>query len=279
MESSTKKPQICLVILMGLPGVGKTTFSEHLQLFLDEQDNADDIGVVNLCYDKVVSLDKQKKMALSAKRGHDESPDLNSEQNFKISRKKFLTIGDKIICKLLGDTKYEDCTENWEAMQGPRYQTLSDKNIVLLVIDDNNYYQSMRHEYYQIARNHKVGFCQIYLKPNCIETVLSNNDSRPEGQKIPDDVITKMNAKIEPPNPFQNSWEQFSFTINVSNKASEDYKTSCNMETCLNVIKVSLNNPVEPLPPTPPDKTEDAKAKSRAVNSTNVCHKSDKILR
>ena len=137
----------------------------------------------------------------------------------------------------------------------------------------------MRHQYYQIARNHKVGFCQIYLKPNCIETVLSNNDSRPEGKKIPEEVIIKMNAKIEPPNPFQNSWEQFSFTINVSNITSEDYKTTCNMETCLNVIKVSLNNPVEPLPPTPSDKTEGAKAKSRAVNSTNLCHKSDKILR
>ena len=40
--------------------------------------------------------------------------------------------------------------------------TASSPKVVL--VDDNNYYRSMRHEYYQLARDMGVGFCQIFMQ-------------------------------------------------------------------------------------------------------------------
>ena len=86
-----------------------------------------------------------------------------------------------------------------------------------------------------------------------------------------------MNKRIEPPNPFQNSWEESSFSINVQPTGKD--KDMYNLEMCLDVIKAALDNPVDPLTSTPPDKTIEAKEQSRKICSTNVYHISDKLLR
>ena len=38
---------------------------------------------------------------------------------------------------------------------------------------------------------------------------------RPESAQVPESVISKMQESLEPPDPFNNTWERFSFTINV----------------------------------------------------------------
>ena len=278
MTASSDKPKLCLVVLVGLPGAGKTTFSKQLQKFLTEKKTTSEFGVINVCYDQLLLLSKQKEMALTLLNKKDAEKSLTddkTEPNFKACRRNIVLMADDLICKFKGNLQEKGQSDNL-TLDGEK---LKGKESVLLVIDDNNYYQSMRYEYYQLARQHTVGFCQIYLKPNCIETVLSNNQKRIVDEQIPDEVITKMSSKIEPPNPFQNAWEQFSFSISVEGVDTEMQHNLYNMETCLDVIKAAIDNPVQPLPPTPPDKTEEAKAKSRNVCSTNVYHKSDKILR
>ena len=193
-----------------------------------------------------------------------------------------MLIADQIIFKLKGNLigGNESLETKSDNILPPIPQDVKDKENILLVIDDNNYYQSMRYEYYQLARKHTVGFCQIYLKPNCIDNLLSNNRKRPEKERIPDEVIKKMDSKIEPPNPFANLWEQFSFSISVGDDiGNKSDHNLFNMETCLDVVNAALDNPVQPLPPTPPDKTEEAKSKARNICSTNVYHRADKILR
>ena len=34
---------------------------------------------------------------------------------------------------------------------------------VLFIVDDNNYYRSMRQEYHRLARDAKAGFCQLHV--------------------------------------------------------------------------------------------------------------------
>ena len=36
--------------------------------------------------------------------------------------------------------------------------------VTVILIDDNNYSQSMRYEYYQLARKYSVGFQQLYIQ-------------------------------------------------------------------------------------------------------------------
>ena len=279
MASPTSStPRMCLVVLIGLPGAGKTTFCKHLQTFIDGE-NMPDFGFLHICYDQFIPISKQKEMALIAlsDRIHS-SPEkeMESDENFKSCRKNFVLMTDEVIYKLKGNnSSFKANDENIL----PSYHAVKEQEKVLIVIDDNNYYESMRYEYYQLARKHSVGFCEIYLKPNSIDSVLSNNQMRAAEEQIPEDVIRNMDSKIEAPNPFQNAWEQFSFSINVQVIQNQKSQLLFNMETCLDVIKAALDNPVQPLPPVLSDKTEEAKKESQNICSTNVYHKADKILR
>ena len=279
---ATSLPRICLVVLMGLPGSGKTTFARHIENFLREQSNLINFGVFHMCYDQIVPLIKQKEMALVASRNDTKSLDMNSEvtDDFKICRKNFTSLIDHVLFKLKGELGNEKVIESKIDKFSLILSDLEGKENILVVIDDNNYYQSMRYEYYKLSRKHTTSFCQIYLKPSCIDTLFCNNKKRPEHETIPDEVIVKMNSKIEPPNPFENSWEQFSFSINVPEKKEESAdKYLFNFNTFLDVINAALDSPIQPLPPTPLEKTEEAKAMSKNICSTNAYHISDKILR
>lgn len=70
----------------------------------------------------------------------------------------------------------------------------------------------MRYEYFQVARLLQTGYCQLHLDVDLAEA-LSRNSGRADESQIPDDVIEKMAQKLEPPNPLQNSWEKFSFSL------------------------------------------------------------------
>ena len=34
---------------------------------------------------------------------------------------------------------------------------------ILFIVDDNNYYRSMRQEYHRLARHAEAGFCQLHV--------------------------------------------------------------------------------------------------------------------
>ena len=65
-----------------------------------------------------------------------------------------------------------------------------------------------------MARKYTLGFSQLYF--DCSTDIAKKlNNSRRSDCQVPDDVITKMAAKMEQPNPFNNKWEAFSFTVKV----------------------------------------------------------------
>ena len=40
---------------------------------------------------------------------------------------------------------------------------------------------------------------------------------------MPDEVITRMSSSLEPPDPFKNSWEKFSFVIKYNEEKKYDF--------------------------------------------------------
>jgi signal recognition particle GTPase len=58
-STTNEKSQTCIVILMGLPGAGKTTFC---QKFVSEFSKLD-FNVIHVCYDAFVDLQEQAKLA------------------------------------------------------------------------------------------------------------------------------------------------------------------------------------------------------------------------
>jgi len=243
MERKTSFKPASLVILIGLPGSGKSTFAKILQEKLKGN------CVVHFEYDQLIPLEQQKQFA------SEKSSD-TAAQSWKQERKFIL---DNIDNYLNGNQvlTFKPTSINRE------------RDSHVLIIDDNNYYGSMRHEYYQIARKHQIGFCQFYLNAE-IELAKSLNESRDESKRIPEEVIEKMAEKLETPDPLKNSWEQFSFQIPVKNIESlKDY-----LEMSANMIEMTLKNPVKPLE----DKTEE-KEKDRAKCTASVIHQADKCLR
>jgi len=91
----------------------------------------------------------------------------------------------------------------------------------VLLLDDNMYYRSMRFSYYQLARKYNTGFLEIFLKVP-LEVALQRNSARQ--QQVSENVITKMAARFEEPNPSKYSWESNCLIIDNCNFDHFDLK-------------------------------------------------------
>ena len=113
----------CIVLLVGLPGAGKTTFAK----MLSQANSAAFCATVS--FDEVLPLEEQKALSTAPS---------SSDNKWKLARRDMKARVRKEIAERNDD--------------------------IIVFVDDNNYYRSMRHEYYQLARELHVGFCQFYLK-------------------------------------------------------------------------------------------------------------------
>lgn len=88
----------------------------------------------------------------------------------------------------------------------------------LIVLDDNFHLRSMRKTIYQICRNHVGNGMVIYFGVAFIETpveiCLDRNAKRVGRNRVADDTITKMNAKLEAPDTSKSAWDSTSIRFN-----------------------------------------------------------------
>ncbi len=227
-----------ILVLMGLPASGKTTLSTVLAKSLTE------FHVHVVTYDQEVSLEKQKELVDKATSNED-------EQVWKRERKAILAKVDQY---LISDSDNKE-----------------DKDLVV-VIDDNNYYSSMRYEYHQLARKHEIGFCQLFLDLD-LDRAKDVNSKRGEKEQVPEEVLDRMAAKMEAPNPLSNSWEQFSFVLKQNDDNIVKPEDTA-IDMCRTVIALAMDNPVKAIP----DNTEERDL-SRSKCTASVVHQADKILR
>ena len=222
---------VCVLVFIGLPGSGKTTLAKKLENSLKES------GWVMQCvtYDDLISLQQQKLLATSeATEG--------STKNFRSLMKVHV--------------------ENVLNSIDPQSRPLS-----VVIVDDNNYYRSMRYEFYQLAADYSTGYLQIFIDCS-VEDACQSNKCRPVEMQVPDDVIHRMKAKLETP---RENWEN-TLTIARSDADRDDI-----LEVIRNRILRAVKDPVMTK-----KFTEEMKAISeadRAINRKNVVHNADQILR
>ncbi|NWX13218.1 PSTK kinase, partial [Aegotheles bennettii] len=135
-----------------------------------------------------------------------------------------------------------------------------------LILDDNFYYRSMRHEVFRLARTYSLSFCQIFLE--CpLECCLQRNRLR--SHPLPDQTIQLMARKIEMPDVKKNAWERNSLILKSSNCTEEKYVTQI-----INLLATALENPVKQT-----EEDTEQKEADRAACAASSVHQADQGCR
>lgn len=184
--------EICLLALIGLPAVGKTSFCKLLL-----QIESVPFNVCHICYDEFIDISEENLV------------------NYKEQRDKLLNTLDNQIgawksSKMISETLMKSCSAYKD----------NARNRLLILCDDNHYYGSMRYRLYQIARKYGLSYGQIFF--DCtLDLALQQNALREEVIRVPKEIVTKMYRKLEVPDLKNNSWEQNTLNLVIGNISKE----------------------------------------------------------
>lgn len=219
----------CILVYVGLPACGKTLLAGKLCSYLSSRQ----FKVKIFSFDDLCSLEKQAQIA-----------NQSSADSFRHFR-------------------YVMKTEVNAFLAAPN----PENERRLAIVDDNNYYRSMRYEYYQLAANWLAGFLQIFVQCE-VSLALSRNSLRLTNFRVPDEVIIQMETKLEIPSE---PWEN---TLVVRQAELENSNLLRAMEER---IEESFSNPVK-MYEILSEKEAEA-LKSKTINDRSLLHNIDKILR
>ncbi|MBN3324522.1 PSTK kinase, partial [Atractosteus spatula] len=212
------RERVCLCLLCGLPAAGKSTLARALAGAL-KQSGWD---CLVLSYDELIP---------------------EEAFDWKLHRQKVLRYLDDFLQRSPRDAlgvsglqsnregetwrRFVHCVQQQRQLQ--RLQNHSDPlrstasqpctTPLLILLDDNFFYQSMRYEVYQLARKHSLGFCQLYLYCE-VTSCLSRNQQRQ--CPLPDKVIVEMAQRMEPPDLNRNPWEQNSLVLSSTDCTTQE---------------------------------------------------------
>ncbi|XP_078421326.1 L-seryl-tRNA(Sec) kinase [Cetorhinus maximus] len=272
---------LCLCLVAGLPGAGKSTFARRLLKVLQPKSET-----LLLCYDDLIP---GEAFSLTGQADGDcltDNPAATSSL-WKLYRHKLLEYVEHLIQAIYGNgflsVSDSERDSTWECF----IQSLKQQHIIsgetqhgvqqysvcntysrplVIILDDNFYYQSMRYEVYQIARRNSLGFFQLFLE--CpIELCLERNHER--GCPVNDETIVLMSAKIQPPDPAKNSWEKTSLIMKSAENVLEE-----DIQKVFELLDVSLENPEKPF-----EENVEQKEIDRAICAANVLHQADQAIR
>lgn len=276
MDADSRQIQrsgICLCVLCGLPGAGKSTLARTLSSYTQNKG----WGIFILSYDDIIPDD-----AFEIKGENASFTDTQS--SWKLYRQEVLQCLDAFVRNgnapqhaswaKRGDwdtwARFSRSVEDQQVFKTsehsrPQMSHLTSEPLVVL-LDDNFYYPSMRYEVYQLARKYSLGFCQLYLQ--CpLNACLTRNRMR--SCPLPDEVILEMAKRIEPPNPGKNQWEQNSLTLTSTFSYPQQ-----DIDLLIQMIGKALEKPLSPIQ----DNAEQKEA-DRQCCATSILHQADQACR
>ncbi|CAH8545853.1 hypothetical protein MS3_00005148 [Schistosoma haematobium] len=240
--------QVVLTTVLGLPGSGKSTLCERLH-----QLETNDCSVMWLEYDQLVPV---QILSLKA-----------NNSDWKDWRQAVVGCLEKLLALWKGFDIIHDLNEKEKViwLRINIYSTLDAKDIIVL-LDDNFYYFSMRRSFYNLAKKYSCSYASIVCKC-AIDTCILRNRARPS--PVPDDTIHKMERKFEWPDPVNNLWEKHTITI------SSLQENVHNPVSLLRFLKLLLNQPI-----ISEDSVKDEeKNRSKRINLDSLLHNVDIHLR
>jgi O-phosphoseryl-tRNA(Sec) kinase len=294
-ESRNVNNNVSLVVLMGLPASGKTHLAHKIELELckDNETIIDGslVMTILISYDDFVPHEAQTRL-----------PSCSAAESSaaKVLRKCYVECVDFIVLELMTgrgfrvnlDKRLEDWGDNKLQLSPGVEELVSRKVFVskvreilgsvkdatardfIVIVDDNNYYVSMRNELYQIAKTRRTGFCILFCKTS-VKTCRRRNSERDEKFRVPDKTIVEMSLKLEEPSAMTNPCDTYCVQITEQEELTTEVEQD-NIPLVIQVIRSSLRNPVEWKPP--PDRTEEIE-RERRICSENEVHQADLILR
>ncbi|OQR98638.1 hypothetical protein ACHHYP_08354 [Achlya hypogyna] len=139
------------------------------------------------------------------------------------------------------------------------------------LLDDNMYYRSMRKKYWQLCRQR---FGQIYV--NTARGICrARNSQRPN--PVPEAVIMRMEALLQPPHPSLHSWEARFIEVDLSLHSSASLRNAPALAAATALIRDALAHPV--VATTAESCIKEKQEESRASNAASVVHRADLALR
>lgn len=264
------KIKLCFVVVVGIPGSGKTHFIENYI----RQNKDSSFKIIHVCYDDLIPLEEQRKITLT----------LQNEQSNKEWKNKRSIIKSAVF-RVIEETlmRKNNCLSIKDDENSFYYKTIKDKftssedieanNSFIVFIDDNNYYRSMRYEYFKFARQNEFGFVTLWMKVTTDKAIYRNNHYR-HNSIIPSQVIEQMSQKLEIPNYHENKWEKFSLCIDQEEKNLEEE----NYRTLDGMINQSISSPFEKSIYEDESSLKE-RENDKLICSKNVIHSADKILR
>ncbi|XP_071946908.1 L-seryl-tRNA(Sec) kinase-like [Antedon mediterranea] len=299
----------CLIIILcGIPAVGKSTFAIDLleKLKTNDADELRKVATTWVCFDDIIPNDGLDVEYLVSN-PNDESKRHGIWKEYRIS---ILRTVDEIISKIVKDgapllteqPEQDDGTDNIYKYVRTKVQkqfksslqkflktngcscsdskdenyemgTFLDQDVLnntnfIFILDDNFYYKSMRYQYFQICKKYSISFCQIQI--NCpLEVAVIRNRSR--RSRVADDTIIDMATRFEAlSGSGKDSWEMMSIEIDGSKELTED-----TWLTVFALVQKAWSHPV------PPVEVEDhlQKEESRLGCLKSIIHQGDQTLR
>ncbi|KAM7381469.1 hypothetical protein PAMA_012352 [Pampus argenteus] len=262
---SVGRAPVCLCVLCGLPGAGKSTLSRTVCSTAAQHGwrstvvPYDDLIPEHAFHTRIVAEDVEEM-----------------QTEWKLHRHAVLQCIEKLLKKpevltelpnnrQINNAAWERCVQALQELEtSDHYQ--AELSPLVFLLDDNFYYPSMRYEVFQLARKYSLGFCQVYLQCN-LESCISRNQSRSE--PIPTEVIQEMAKRLKSPNPQKNSWETNSILLNTSENVSE-----CDIQKVMELISSALSNPLSPV-----EDNMEQKEADRQKCAPSVVHQADQTCR
>lgn len=237
--------KVCLNVLVGIPGAGKTTYCQRIQEYLNLASSS--LKVVHICFDDFIKFDATIDLENSTFKCKRKLLLEQLEQLIQCLKDSSITQLEQLNKSLIQEF---NCKFPIEMPQSP--------SKYLILVDDNMYYRSMRYQVFQIARRTITGYFQTFFNAS-LKSAMSRNRERPD--PVPEEVISRMFYKLEKPNDNICKWEKN--TINLNSLSIE-------LEIVINRTIQCLEKPVEPL---------EISQNSNGPVEQSVVHKIDLLLR
>ena len=240
--ASTAVATTCVIALVGLPGSGKSTLAREIQKSLQ------DVAVDIIEYDRVASSLTNAANTLEA---------------WRTARRLSLDILRE---KLRFDKNEGD--------EGPQNS--------LILVDDNFFLRSMRKEVWQVCRNAVCATTEsrrihwgIVWVDLPLDECLNRNRKRPDSSRVPDSVVTNMEARLESPVSSKDAWEQTVLHVCGANHQNHNDTVS----TVLAWLSDTVLKSSPPLdPPAPPVDPSILEEERRATRESRL-HQCDQMMR